>query len=172
VVEIQKRNAMPFAVDPRPAGPDPTFISLDPAPVPGTSAASFAAGPDVSSIQSRRMRVLTTLRIDSASAPEANSCGSDRVQRLIDPSIRSTRPCLEGRVFRVALFAVPRNGGPYLPGVVDEREKDGSDIFSVRVIIVELHKEGRAVIATDLVFRRLADGSPHFVRMRDLVTMD
>jgi hypothetical protein len=82
-------------------------------------------------------------------------------------SVKAVQGCIERRMasrfgadcfgmedFRVVIVAQPRAGGPYLPGVIDERQSGSRDLASVRVIYFEVVGKNTSQAASDYVFER------------------
>ena len=155
VMELRRSGSLPLAVDPTPLPPDPSIASIDPL-VPGRMKPAGWRDAINSELRVQRMRELKRLRVNAESAWSADSCAKARFADLVARAPRRTR-CLEGREIRVALIGIPRSGGPYLPGIVDERQAFNGSVFSVRVIELEVRSDVAVQSARDYVFRR--DGS-------------
>jgi hypothetical protein len=155
VSEARRHGTLTLVVDPTPLPADPSIASIEPL-VPDRIRSASEARLSDAALSSRRTRELKSLRVDVASAWEADSCAKARLADLVDKTRKPTR-CFDDREVRVALIGIPRPGGPYLPRTVDERSKFGGHVFSVRVIILELYKGASVQSASDFVFRQSGD---------------
>jgi hypothetical protein len=155
VRDLRSGQGMLF-VDPNALVDDPTIGSVEGLPVPGEIA---HASPDASfvrdsSLSAARARVLGSAGIKSRSIVEALRCGSRRFQAMrTGKKLSSSEECFGGQEFTVVLIAIPRAGGAYLPGTVDERAGNEARV-SVRVITVGLSSSGNTESSMDLVFER------------------
>jgi hypothetical protein len=145
-------------VEPNVLTNDPAIGSVEALPVPdaivsaGSPAAEGGRYVRDSALSATRLEVLASMRVKTRSISEALDCGKRRVGATVDRKVlTSAEQCFGGEEFTVALVAVPREGGAYLPGLVDE-PRAARPSFSVRLITVDVGSRGNTELAQDCVF--------------------
>ena len=158
-------------VDPRPLNPDPRLVVLeqslaDVAPTAVTSPNGPLLEVDEALIK-RRTEVLATLGVLIGDALSDNLCSGAMVAPSpgTDHAKKTNCPPTE---YRSAVVALPRQGGVFWPGNVDERDRNDGDVWSVRVITQDVGPTGKVAVTIDYVFIRkgtwrLVEARPLFI---------
>jgi hypothetical protein len=169
---VMEASKTELRIDPRPMKPDPTIVSLRPI----GAALGFGTAPDsiydnsYPVLQGSRSRALGRGSVRSTDATLTLQCPG--VLRRSNPEIRDERARHCPRDTRYeALIALPRAGGPFIPGGVDERATFGDGVFTVRVIVRTLGPQGVSESCDDRVFRFI-DGAWKLVVRRDLLVVE
>jgi hypothetical protein len=174
---VVEGSGMPVRVDPRPLNPDPALVEL--------KRSVAAAVPDrVSSVRdplaattrrvlSRRSRVISRLGLREADAFSYPNCPGimfsapvlNRVER------RPGNDC-PAEQFSAVIVSVPRAGGAYWPGNLDQRHATPRGAWSVRVITRDLGPLGASSGAYDYVAERDRSGSWRIVKVVSLLIVE
>lgn len=157
-------SAPSFRVDPRPLITDPTlvtFFSLGDAAPPGIGdkAPESPFMSDTSLVNARR-RTLERLRVSPADALDDLGCTPQRSETW--PQAAS---CAGATGFSTLTVGLPRGGGPFAPGIVDDRKAfEGRDVVSVRVVQRTVTRSGITEFSADYVYERESTGRIVFVK--------
>jgi hypothetical protein len=156
-------SAPSLRVDPRPLSGDPTlvtFAGLGSVAPPGMSGevpkSPFSSD---TALAGARRRVLERLGLSGTDALADIRCDTRRSPPPQDPG------CIPSNGFSTLAIGQPRVGGPYAPGIADDRQAfQGRDVVSVRVIERTVTRERSAEFSADYVYERKPDGSIVFLK--------
>lgn len=157
VVESLAKSAtplQPLRVDPRPLAGDPEIVSLFRLPESlqmgkGASAGSLAER--VGTEFEARRRVLANRGTRETDAFNDAKCPGAMLPSVGETLEERRAYCPEGAGFYSAIVTMPRKGGAYVPGRIDERAQ--TDLFTVRAIVRLVSSSGSAESASDFVFQ-------------------
>ena len=164
-------------IDPRPLKADPAIVELAPrvalaAPGLVSAIADPLAEVSVEAVD-ERARVLERTGIPAMDVYAHPACPG---MLEIPPDLREggrTHPDCPTKAFTVAILGLPRPGGAYWPGSrVDERQQNGRDVWSVRMIQRHLQPAGVNMVASDVVVERTPAGIWRVVKVVPLLFVE
>lgn len=164
-------------VDPRPLHPDPAIVELrrsvaDAVPGRVTTRDDPLAAATRRAV-SRRSREIARLGLRETDVYGYPNCTgvlwSAPVLNRAEPRARSDCPAEE---FAAVILAIPRSGGAYWPGNVDQRREAPAGAWTVRVIGRELGPSGASSTADDYVAQRLGAGGWRIIKVVSLLIVE
>jgi hypothetical protein len=172
---LQMDTTLPIRVDPRMLAADPRIVSLwdvdrvSPQ-IPTPPEQAFA--PDDAIARERNGRILAELRVPTTDAITDARCPGAMLVSTEEVIARRALLCPDPP-YRSIVIGIPREGGPYWPGNIDERSRfSGRDVRSVRVIARHVSRKGSAEASYDYVFERDRHGRWQFVAVRSLLNVE
>jgi hypothetical protein len=141
------------------SGPAEDFLRVDPRPLkadPRVMAARRDNLADVpGAVLESRSAVLRRLGVPIMDAIDTPACAG----ALVPPEGRDVQGCPRDRQIKVAIVGLPRFGGAYAGGSVDEREQGARQgHWLVRVIEHLMGPKGSSQTISDYVFKRELNG--------------
>jgi hypothetical protein len=166
----------PVRVDPRPLRPDPRLVTLHAADIiPDRIEPGLWRDPISEATAEVRGReaILALLALERTDGLHQPACPGVLVPETAESEVLRRRWC-PASPFRIAMVALPRQGGAYWPNNFDERGKyarQHATIRSVRVIVREYSAEGLVEETTDFVFAIVGSGATLLER-RSILTAE
>lgn len=171
----QERVPRDIRVDPRPLRRDPALVTFH----------DFSAAPDLvlpeaqlrpladvdSSIIGMRKQLLTAVGVGETDAFRDAQCPGGLAPPT-DSIVAQRKRLCPNTQYRSHIASLPRPGGAYWPGNVDERGKyEGRDVMTVRVISRVVGPTGSVESSADYVFTH-ADGGWQYMKRKALLIVE
>jgi hypothetical protein len=137
------------------SGPAEDFLRVDPRPLKADPRAMAARRDNLANVPAAvlesRSEVLRRLGVPIMDAINTPACAGT----LVPPERKEVHGCPTGRQIKVAIVGLPRFGGAYAGGSVDEREQGARQgHWSVRVIEHLMGPNGSSQTISDYVVQR------------------
>lgn len=164
-------------VDPRPLKHDPGLVTLKglESVIPDRVAPEAHYAPLADSrdaVTQARRNLLIELGIAETDAFKDSRCPGAMIPPSPEVDERKRERCPSTR-YNSVIIALPREGGSYWPGNVDERNKYANrSVYSVRIIETSLHPRGSVEESIDYVFERQADNQWKLLDIRPLLIVE
>jgi len=177
ISHLGRDAAIALRVDPRPLRPDAELVTLtDLGPVLPQRIGPFAQADPLAvvhaDVMATREATLRRASIQQTDALADARCPGVMMVPSEDLESRKRDVCPSTSFLSVAL-ALPRAGGPWWPGHVDQRTQFADrDVVSIRVISRHMTPRGSSEAAADYVFERTAHGGWSLVEVVRLLVVE
>lgn len=162
-------------VDPRPLKPDPSIVELWPSLAKSIPDRVQAAPEPLAGmspgVARRRSQVLARLNVSTTDAFAHPSCPGILLPPELQKNREPDRRCPK-EVYTAAILSLPRPGGAYWPGNLDQRDDGSHTTWTVRVIRRNLEPVGAGTTALDYVVDHTCEGNWQIRKVVPLVIME